>query len=98
MSEIPIKLSYMHVIAWIIVVALFAGFVFTVAFIQLNVKFSDKEVTEKKRDRISSEVFGNLPAFIVFVGIILVFALVGSILYIGGKAETTVSSAPGELV
>ena len=88
----------MPIVAWIIVVALFAGFVFFTASIQLNVKFSDEKVTEEKRERISSEIFGNLPAFIVFVGIIFVLALIGFYGFTAGRAEITVSSEPGELV
>lgn len=98
MSELPVKLSYMPVIAWIIIVILFAGFVLTVAFIQLTVKFSDEELTEKKHEKISSEVFGNLLVLIVFVGLILILALIGFYSFAAGRAEITVSSSPGELV
>ncbi|MDM7274742.1 MAG: hypothetical protein P3X22_001270 [Thermoprotei archaeon] len=98
MSEIPVKLSYIPLVVWIVVIVLLAGFVFTTAFIQLNVKFSDEELTEKKQNKISEEVFGNLPAFIVLVVLILGLALIGFYKFVVGRSEATVSSAPGELV
>lgn len=79
-------------------VALFAGFVFSIAFIQLNVKFSDEALTKEKQGKISGEIFGNLPAFIVLVGLIFILALIGLYKLIVERPEVMVSSAPGELV
>jgi hypothetical protein len=83
---------------WLAVVVLFAIFIFFIARIQLGVEFSDREVTESKRDRISSEVFDNLIYHVAFIGLILVLGAVGYVLFQGGGRERSITSEPGELV
>lgn len=96
--ELLARWDLVKLATWLIIVVLFASFVFLIAGVQLGVKFSDEDVTKSKRDRISSEVFGNLVYHVAFIGLILVLGAVGYIYARGGGEERGVTSEPGEVV
>ena len=96
--ELLARWDLVKLVAWVIIVLLFASFVFSIANVQLGVKFSDEAVTKDKRDRISSEVFGNLVYHVIFIGLILVLGIIGYIYARGIGVERSVTSTPGEVI
>ena len=97
MVELAVSQDIGKLAVWCAVVLLFALFVFSIAFIQQEVKFSDEGVAKAKRDRISSEVFGNLVYHVFFIGLILVLGVIGYVAIYSKSREYTITSEPGEL-
>jgi NADH:ubiquinone oxidoreductase subunit 6 (subunit J) len=95
--ELAVSQDIGKLAVWCVVVLLFALFVFSIAFVQQGVRFSDEEVAKAKRDRISGEVFGNLVYHVVFIGLILVLGVVGYVAIYSRSREYTITSEPGEL-
>ncbi|MEM0492252.1 MAG: hypothetical protein QXR02_06860 [Acidilobaceae archaeon] len=98
MGEYIVKITFIPVVVWVIIVALFALFVLSVALIQVNVQFSDEALSREKQDKISGEVFSNLPTLLGFIGLIFVLAIIGFYGLAVRVREVKVSSEPGELV
>ncbi len=98
MTELVATWDLGRLILWGAIVILFAIFVFSVAYVQLGLEFSDSDVTKSKRNLISSEVFGNMIYHVVFIGLILVLGVIGYAYIYNKSKEQAVTAEPGEFV